>query len=1813
MEIINNRYRIVKSIKQNRLVSSYIVNDIRKNYDTVQLNILNSDYLKKELIEFYTKEFISLTNLKCGNVTLVYDFDLINLLDNKKLDDKVYFFTNEYVKNDFSILDVVSNMQSDELLDLFIEICQSINYLHLKGFVYSDINLSNIIVTNTKYKRNCVKFKDFATVELEKQTFWKDENNEEYFKAPEILKGKKCSIFSDIYSLGILLFIIYMKSENCNFVINDEINDIKIKETFNNNRNLNINFQMIIEKMIYSDITKRYQNISELVIDINNLFEKRYLSYRKKEINKLNTNLKMIGRGDEVYKIINSYECIKNEGENNLTVFIHGESGIGKTRFLKSLKYLFSLRKVNVYNSFTLEASTKNSNVAFVDILKQLISECESEILERYESELVKLIPELGSKKNIIHSKPLSGDKEKYRLIHFAAGFIEECIGNKPIVIIIDNFHLADEFTIELIEYITRKKLQNKKIMIIMSYCDGECVLNKKFIKFKQTISRSVVATNIFLKELSEIEVGKMIENILSMPNIPYKFAESIFEKTKGNPLFVQEIIKSFFNKNSIYIDKEKGCWTIDYDYSKFNVPEDMHPILLNQVKEMGKLNFNILKIISIFKSAVSLEVIKGFINKNSEELGIVIKGLISSGILCKKIEDRGFVFDFYNKFLKSLMYERISDGDKKNMHRLASVLLEGFYAQGGKEYIEELIYHLEKSDQRQKIIEYCIENARKMKLLKNRSDAIKNLTKAVSIINCLNNPVENIKLIMDLADLHEQEGHNSIAIKYYLSLQMYNDNTQLHNYTIDSLIKIAMVYLNKNDIKSVIYYIKKINTMLEKTDYRSGWLKCQGIQASVYEIRQEYENVETICNSGIEMCKGEYEGLKSIFYNHKGIVLMRIGRAQESLIFFKKAITICNKYNNTDELIKALDYIGVIYEYYYQDNNMATKYFLKTKKVCEKNNMSNREVDASINIAVTYFLVEKYEISLQYFIEQLGKCRKYEFELKLFYCYSSIAIIYLRLDDYDNAYKYYELCNKEITNHPDQRENIEIFYFLAAEINYKLGDMQKAESYINKVLVLYGNNQSILALWAQILNKCIKIYLRKNDDDLINDITNIVIIANKVLYVSSRLNIFYGVVILLYDNEIQEYASIIFNEINKINIDIDVKDHRVYVKKLYVDGLIENKNSIEFFNEALEYSKKYKEIDICWKIYTAIGDYYFNKEDYLYAVIYYFEACGILRNINLKLPIKYRLSYIRLNNAIRPFNRFLGINNYYKNNKDTSMLKFEQASISDEEGLMDVLEQVNHKDILKNENFIKSIKKIYSVSLHEGIHDIGDVLENLQADNLRNLELIIDYLSYITLATRGIIIIKDDDNKEYKVIASSDRKYELPQSPEKLSEILSQDKAELVTDCYQNQDATGDKNNIYNTIKASICIPIIMEDITEKSIVKNERRKSIQGSKYIIGHIYIESQRVLNNLNNASMKKCTELSKVIGIIIEKYKLRLSSSVDKLTGTLTRKYLEEALDEQIEKSSLDESKFSLIMYDLDCFKIINDKFGHRTGDYALKRVCDVVLRNLRDTDIVGRYGGEEFIVILPDTDIYEAQLVAEKLRSKIEQEKILDNRRDVTVSLGVITCPMQGEWQGELVERVDQALYVAKQQGRNRYVTWNSDFSKKAKKTDRLAGIISGNELQDHRNVLAMIELIELININLTKEDKIYSLLGRIIEITEAQKCILFLVENGDITERYSREIFINEWVDSDTYNKSIIKSVLDSKQGVWKIDWDTIIEYDVVTGAPNWQSVIVIPLIKDDYVKGVLYLSESTQVKEFSFDDFNFVSMLGKIIVPIL
>ena len=121
---------------------------------------------------------------------------------------------------------------------------------------------------------------------------------------------------------------------------------------------------------------------------------------------------------------------------------------------------------------------------------------------------------------------------------------------------------------------------------------------------------------------------------------------------------------------------------------------------------------------------------------------------------------------------------------------------------------------------------------------------------------------------------------------------------------------------------------------------------------------------------------------------------------------------------------------------------------------------------------------------------------------------------------------------------------------------------------------------------------------------------------------------------------------------------------------------------------------------------------------------------------------------------------------------------------------------------------------------------------------------------------------------------------------------------------------------------------------------------------------------------------------------------------------------------------------SIMMIDIDDFKKINDTYGHTEGDGVLAILGKVIVQEIRDTDICCRYGGEEFTVILPSTDILEAGALAERLREKVEQSMPLGKR--VTISIGVTSCDSKISSAQSLVDRADAALYLAKRNGKNR-------------------------------------------------------------------------------------------------------------------------------------------------------------------------------------
>ena len=204
-------------------------------------------------------------------------------------------------------------------------------------------------------------------------------------------------------------------------------------------------------------------------------------------------------------------------------------------------------------------------------------------------------------------------------------------------------------------------------------------------------------------------------------------------------------------------------------------------------------------------------------------------------------------------------------------------------------------------------------------------------------------------------------------------------------------------------------------------------------------------------------------------------------------------------------------------------------------------------------------------------------------------------------------------------------------------------------------------------------------------------------------------------------------------------------------------------------------------------------------------------------------------------------------------------------------------------------------------------------------------------------------------------------------------------------------------------------------------------------------GYIYIFGSKY-DKLGNEIISYISILSEFMYLrfneLEEKEKLTNMALKDSLTSLYNRRYFMEIVQKNISYTRRYQKNSALIMMDIDFFKKINDIYGHQTGDYVLRTISEILMKEFRSSDIIGRYGGEEFIIYLPETTIEKAVRVANRVREKIVNYDFKYNRFKfkVTVSMGIASIN-EGDILEKLISLADKRLYIAKQTGRNRVIS----------------------------------------------------------------------------------------------------------------------------------------------------------------------------------
>jgi diguanylate cyclase (GGDEF)-like protein len=201
------------------------------------------------------------------------------------------------------------------------------------------------------------------------------------------------------------------------------------------------------------------------------------------------------------------------------------------------------------------------------------------------------------------------------------------------------------------------------------------------------------------------------------------------------------------------------------------------------------------------------------------------------------------------------------------------------------------------------------------------------------------------------------------------------------------------------------------------------------------------------------------------------------------------------------------------------------------------------------------------------------------------------------------------------------------------------------------------------------------------------------------------------------------------------------------------------------------------------------------------------------------------------------------------------------------------------------------------------------------------------------------------------------------------------------------------------------------------------------------LGEMNLTYEQMVKELQKAKVE-AEKLAHQLELANEELKKR--ADLDGLTGIFNHRYFHEHLAVEFMRSIRYNNPLSLLLFDVDLFKKVNDEYGHIAGDEVLKDIALILKKNTRISDIVARYGGEEFAVVLPETNMDNAYLVAEKIRLKVEQYIFLDakNPLRVTISAGVATVDANKRYEtiNDLIDATDKKLYRAKRGGRNQVV-----------------------------------------------------------------------------------------------------------------------------------------------------------------------------------
>ena len=458
------------------------------------------------------------------------------------------------------------------------------------------------------------------------------------------------------------------------------------------------------------------------------------------------------------------------QGEGGL-VFLYGEAGIGKTRLARELRAYAHLRGMQVLYGrcpalFRMDGVPPY--ILWSEVIRDYLEISSPEQLYRvvgfYPAEVAKLVPELGQKLRAIpQSFPISPEREQNRLFEAVSQFITNISREAPLLVVLDDLQWTDPSSLLLLHYMARG-VQKTPLLLLGAYRSTDIDAKHPLTPVLTELNRERIPESVSLKRMSLSDISEMIKQILEQDDIPTEFCRMVYEKTRGNPFFAEEVINSLKEEEVIF--REENKWKIK-EVSRIEFPETVKNVIKARISRLDDECQNILTLASFIGCDFTFEAICGVTGIEENRLLELLERILKTGLIKEKLIRGEDVYSFSDIIIRDVVHEEVSLLRHKKLHNTVGCALEKAFAKNIDQHLGELAYHFLEGGDEEKALNYFLEAGEKAAKIYANDEAISYFQSALKLLEeTKGEPRKRACLLEKVGDIKKLVGKYDEGIK---------------------------------------------------------------------------------------------------------------------------------------------------------------------------------------------------------------------------------------------------------------------------------------------------------------------------------------------------------------------------------------------------------------------------------------------------------------------------------------------------------------------------------------------------------------------------------------------------------------------------------------------------------------------------------------------------------------------------------------------------------------------------------------------------------------------------------------------------------------------------------------------------------------------------------------------------------------------------------------------------------------------------------------------------------------------------------------